>query len=572
MQSFNIFNNISRFIFAGFVLSSSSIFAQNNVDTLPELDQVNVIKSYEPVLIGANKVPVATSLPDISKAKPDAQTYNYTDVKGKITYQPEDIRPIRLGQKKAEKNQFFYAKIGGGFPAAALAEIAITNPIQTHYKAGADINMLYSNAIKPKYKDFLNFKAKGFAEGYIRKMAAIGGSLYFGVDNYKFYGFTDQIFSKDSLKTNFNRIGGNIFIKNINDGSFNYKLNADIASVIHKNVYHNPKEVTVDVTAQADYNFKKNYWAGALLRVNNVSYNDNYKDTTILGKLLNKQNHFSIQATPFFKVKFKIWQIWGGPSLIVTNRTFYVLPEIHNQIQIYKDYVVMYNEWTNQIKNNSLNVLSKENPWIVTQNYNNQLDETRTIFGLRGVIKGFGYDVKINHLVSHSNAQYYSYNTIPPYTPANNPFFDVQTVYKLQAWNPHFGISYNRGSEFGAKAWFDYLVYNKNTAQELSYVPKLKAGISAFYNWKNKLYVNMDIEGRTKVNGLVKEYGGFVGETSTLVPVKGLVDINFSANYFFNKNIGVFVDVNNVAFQKWQRYYKYPTYTFQVIAGAKFSF
>ena len=82
----------------------------------------------------------------------------------------------------------------------------------------------------------------------------------------------------------------------------------------------------------------------------------------------------------------------------------------------------------------------------------------------------------------------------------------------------------------------------------------------------------MDIEGRTKVNGLVKEYGGFAGETSTLVPVKGLVDINFSANYFFNKNIGVFVDVNNVAFQKWQRYYKYPTYTFQVIAGAKFSF
>nr|MBP6661169.1 hypothetical protein [Chitinophagales bacterium] len=58
----------------------------------------------------------------------------------------------------------------------------------------------------------------------------------------------------------------------------------------------------------------------------------------------------------------------------------------------------------------------------------------------------------------------------------------------------------------------------------------------------------------------------------SVVPIKGLIDINLSANYFITKNIGVFVDVNNVAFQKWQRYYNYPTYQFQVIAGAKLSF
>ena len=78
--------------------------AQTKADTLPTLDEVDIIKAYEPILISSNKVPFSPSLPDIAKAKPDPQTYSYNDVKGKIAYQPEDIRPIRVGQKKAEKS------------------------------------------------------------------------------------------------------------------------------------------------------------------------------------------------------------------------------------------------------------------------------------------------------------------------------------------------------------------------------------------------------------------------------------------------------------------------------------
>ena len=44
------------------------------------------------------------------------------------------------------------------------------------------------------------------------------------------------------------------------------------------------------------------------------------------------------------------------------------------------------------------------------------------------------------------------------------------------------------------------------------------------------------------------------------------------AHQLINKNIGVFVDLNNVGFQKWQRFYKYPTYNFQVIGGVKLNF
>ena len=82
----------------------------------------------------------------------------------------------------------------------------------------------------------------------------------------------------------------------------------------------------------------------------------------------------------------------------------------------------------------------------------------------------------------------------------------------------------------------------------------------------------MDITGQSKVNGVQHTYDDTLGLTQNLIPIKGLIDINFSGTYYIMKNIGIFCDINNLAFQKWNRFYKYPTYNFQVIAGVKLAF
>ena len=554
------------------LFSAQLLWAQKDFDSLPQLDEIIVTKGYEPVLISSNKIQFAPNLPNITKTQPDAQTYSYIDVKGDIKYNPENIKPIKTKIKKPEKNQFFYAKLGVGFPITPLAKIIITNPIKTNYSAGLDADFIMTFKNKKYYQNYTNLKIKGFGEYYIRKKASIGAELYYGLNQHKFYGYAnDIIFDKDSLKTNFNRFGGAVKIRGIEDANYYYIGEVNFHSVINKNVFHKPKELTIGVNAEGGYNFKKNYWAGAILNVTNVSYKDNYQDTSFFA-FLNNQNHLTFQAIPYGKIKFKIWQISVGPNLVITNRKFYVRPEIINQLQIYKDYLVMYNEWKTQVKINSLNNLSLENPFIVTDNYNNALDEIRTIIGLRGSVKGFGYDVKFSQLVSTNNAQFV--NNI--YTTTTDTFpevsFDVQNIDIIKAWNPHVGLSYNRSNQFGAKVWFDYFIYNKNTATELSYLPKFKTGFSAFYNWKDKLYFSLDISGQGKVNAVQNSYDDTLALTQKLIPIKGLIDVNFSANYFITKNIGIFCDINNLAFQKWQRFYRYPTYQFQVIAGVKLSF
>ncbi|MDB5226832.1 MAG: hypothetical protein JWN78_1025 [Bacteroidota bacterium] len=544
-----------------FCMIAFPLLAQRPLDTLQGLDEVDIVKAYEPILITSNKVPFAPNLPTLVKAKPDAQSYIFSDVKGKVDYRPEDIRPIKAATQKAEKNQFFYAKIGMGYPLTPLVQLIITNPVQTKYRAGLDADFIYTKSNKIRYQQYTDLKLRGFGEVFIKKAASVGAEIYYRMDRHFFYGYSDVISTKDSLQTNYSRFGAAFKIRGIKDAPYYYNVDIGFNSAINKNVFHHPKEFSVNVNAESGYTIKEHYTFGARLMINNTSFTD---DTVHGGN----QNHFTVQAIPYGKIKFKIWQLMAGPNIIITNRHFYILPEIVNQLQIYKDYFVMYNEWKTQVKINSMNNLSLENPFLLTSNYNNTIDETRTFGGFRGTFKGFGYDVRFSQLVSTTSAEFFTntYSTLQP----TDATFDVRSV-NIKAWNPHFSLSYNKGNMFGIKAWFDYFIYNKSLPEELSYLPTLKAGASAFYNWKDRLYINLDIYGQNKVTALQINHQPF-SDPRVYIPLNGLIDLNLSATYYITKNIGVFADFNNLAIQKWQRFYRYPTYGYQVIAGVKLSF
>lgn len=535
----------------------------SNTDTLPGLDEVDIVKAYEPILISSNKIPFAPNLPNIEKSKPDAQQYTFNDIKGSVEHPQEEIRPVRAAVSKPEKSPFFYAKVGLGFPMTPLLQLVLTNPVQTKVRAGVDADFIYTKSFKQSYQRYTNLKVRGFADFFIKKAAVISADAFYKYDQHFFYGYSDFLEAgKDSLKTAYHRFGASFRLRSIKASPFYYHGDFSFVSATNKNTFHKPDEFTFNGDLEAAYTIKSHYTLGGILLINDVAYRDN--DSVFN----NNQNHYTVQAIPYGKLQFKIWQLSAGPNVVITNRKFYILPEIINQLQLYKDYLVMYNEWKTQVKINSMNNLSLENPFLLTSNYTNSVDETRTIAGLRGTFKGFGYDVKFSQLVSRNNARFIQ-NTYGA-EGFSDVVFDVQSV-NTKAWNPHFALSYDRGKQFGAKVWFDYFIYNKNTATDLSYVPKIKAGFTTFYNWDGRLYVSLDISGQSKVNGVEVQHG-FLSDTYVLHPVKGLVDMNISATYYINKHIGVFADLNNMGFQQWQRFYHYPTYNFQFIAGVKLSY
>ncbi len=561
----SILSRRTKRVFLLFVLGAaySLCHAQNTTDTLSQLDEVDIVKAYEPMLISTNRIPFAPNLPNLSKSKSDPQQYSFSDVRGKVEHPQEEIRPMKATVIKPDKNSFLYAKIGFGYPMTPLVQLLIANPVQAKYKTGLSTDFILTKDFQAKYKQYTDFKIKGYGELYVKKTVALGADLSYKYNQHFYYGYSD-IFStsRDSMLLNYNRVDASLYLRNIKNAAYFYNSTFDFNTVSAKNIFKKSQELTFSATAEGGYTFKTHYTFGGKLCFTNVSLRDNQD------ALVSKQNHFSVQAIPYAKVKFKIWQIFLGPNMIITNKNFYIWPELLNQLQVYKDFVVIYNEWKTQVRINSLNNISQENPFVRTANYRNSVDETRTLLGLRGAIKGFGYDVRFSQLVSSNQAQFFSSSdSVPQF---NNVTFDVQSV-NTKAWNPHVGLSYGLGTQLGAKVWFDYFIYNKNTAYQLSYLPKWKLGVSAFYKWKDKLLVNLDLYSQDKTNGLHYELSS-TSTSMSLISIKSLIDLNLSATYFINKHIGVFVDLNNLGFQKWQPYYRYNTYGAQFIAGVKLNF
>lgn len=544
-MKYNI-NYILPFFFGATLLTAKA----QQADTLTELDQVNVIKSYEPVLIASNKVPFTPDAPKFTKEKPDPQPYVFSDIQGKVPYGKEDIRPIKYAPKKAEKQPFFYLKAGFGNYLTPLVQARITNPDQRKYRAGLSTDFIFSKAKKPKYQQYFDLDTRGFGEYFIKKSASIGGDIRFGMDRYNFYGFPDSLdFGKDTIRNTYNRFGASLVLKNIEDVDY-YDYRAEVGFGTVSNSL-NQKETEVNVNVNGHYGFKHNYFFGGKLWVNNRHFSN---DTT-------DYNRFSVSAIPFAKVRYKIWQLQGGPNIIITNKKFYLYPHIQNQLQIYKDYLVMYNEWNSQLKINGLDAVSRRNPFVDDAAFYNQVDETRTFAGLRGTFSGFGYDVRFSQLVSHNSLQFNGYTDSLGITRFANNY-----VHKVFAWNPHIGISYARGTQFGVRFGFDYFRYYKNATVDLAYLPDIKADLGFFYNWNEKLNITLNVIGLGKMNGIDRSLA------DPVIPVRGLVDVNLSASYFINKHIGFFVDLNNLAFQKYQRYNNYPTYGFHAIGGVKISY
>jgi outer membrane receptor protein involved in Fe transport len=61
-----------------------------------------------------------------------------------------------------------------------------------------------------------------------------------------------------------------------------------------------------------------------------------------------------------------------------------------------------------------------------------------------------------------------------------------------------------------------------------------------------------------------------MGAESEKLPV--IADINIGADYRISKDFSAFIDLNNLTNQTYQRWFNYPTYGFNVIAGVTFIF
>ena len=95
------------------------------------------------------------------------------------------------------------------------------------------------------------------------------------------------------------------------------------------------------------------------------------------------------------------------------------------------------------------------------------------------------------------------------------------------------------------------------------YQPKFTTSLSLQYIAADKLIFDLTPTFKAGMKTM------YMGEEKTLDPI---IDINLNAEYRYSDQLSVFVKLNNLAFQRYEQYYNYPSQRFMGMIGASMSF
>lgn len=545
-----------------FSFFTSVVIAQ---DILPE-DTFVVVTKYNPVLSDAFKIKDNPTIKDDSKIIPSLK-YNFLNKKIPVSFTPELIKPAKIKGEPLVKLYNGYAKLGLGTNLTPLAELYYNNNRSKKYAFGFYGKHLSSTGItKIDHSEYSDNHLELFGKKFLKKY-----TLYskFGYDRnvIHHYGFPSEnsfsIANKDSIKQRFNLFNASAGVRrNYTDtNQVDYDFNVD---------YHNLTDlldvsedhITIDGNL-SKYHRKELYQLGAT-----VNYND-------LNNIVDSSSNLTIALNPQISTIAKKWRFNIGLGLFINSKdetTFHFYPKAEFKYNVVAHIIIPYIGVKGGIIQNNLRSFYGDNPFLNTTQLQNTNTNMNYDFygGIRGSISS-----KITFNTSVRKQQIEGLPLyVKDYTDALQNKFQV--IYdSVNILNIRGEITYQKLEKIKVFLSGDYYEYETENELKAWHKPKYRITLSGIYDLKNKILVKMDLFATSKQYAKVYTSTTSGGITTTIVEAKELsafFDANLSLEYRYTKKLSVFLNFNNIASVKYQRWQDYPTQQFGVLGGLTYSF
>ncbi|HSH66280.1 MAG TPA: hypothetical protein VLB84_10895, partial [Bacteroidia bacterium] len=247
---------------------------------------------------------------------------------------------------------------------------------------------------------------------------------------------------------------------------------------------------------------------------------------------------------------------------------FYFHPKVEASYNIFDNIIVPYAGVTGGVKKNSFKSVTDENPFISSGAFlRNSITKFDVYGGLKGTLSSsIAYNVHASY-ASIANMLFYVNDTTLPENRFKLAYDDVNVL------NLHGEVIYQMREKLRVLIGADY--YNYKTTYEIRawYKPQVKLNLAINYNLSDKIIVKADVFYFD--NQYAKTYA-YADDTTTKKIVaqelKGLFDLNIGAEYRYNKRLGFFLSLNNLANIRYFRYINYPTQRFSIMGGLSYAF
>lgn len=514
---------------------------------------IDITSTFKPVLREASKLNFQASpvIGDTSKPK---LTYNIPAENLLFAYQPAELKALALtSDSLTDWGYSNFIKVGFG------------NVHQPYVKAGFSFGD-GENSFINIFAD--HFTSKGDLRFQKNSLTKVGAALTyktprnlewnagagFSSDDYYLYGFRpDSLsFTKDQLRQRFQTIEGRVSLRNIvpTDFGLSFQPSARVA-VFTDN--HEPKssEANSVVTLPVQKNFGKTTAFNLGLTADLTSYRNKS-----ISKTSEINNIYMISPSVLLKTPNLFLQAGIIPSW--DQGTFHLLPNAMADITTNDQRFTLQLGWIGYYNKGSYQRFASINPWLARPD---SLLNTRVQEGYVGFKGSVG-----NHLSYSAKVGYQQHKNIPLFV---NDQLDGKTFLilyedKLNMIQTHAEAEYRVGEKFSAKGVFNWNIFNIEEYDKPWGMIPIELTTTLRWQLLRDLFLRADLWAWDGARYRTKNNESFKGE--------GAFDLNAGAEFRVTKNFNVWLQMNNIFNNRYERWNQYESFGFNILGGIVYSF
>ena len=544
-------------------VSGSISMAQTPIDTTT----IITVKPFNPTLSDAIKIKDNPSIQDTDKIVPNL-TYGFMNKQVPVGFEIDEINPAKIKGEPLVKLYQGYTKVGFGTNATPLAEVYFNSQRSKGYSYGVHGKHFSSNGISSiDYSDFSDNHIGLFGKRFLKEFT-LSGAFDYNRNVIHYYGFPENsnpdITDESVLKQRFNKFGGSAALtRNFTDSSqfdYNFDINyhhlADLANVSENNFNLNG--------SLSKYHKKELY---------EINVTTNYNQ---LNNLLDQKHTMIVGLNPHIKTTADKWQFNVGLGLYINQMEktkFHFYPQAEFKYNVVEHIIIPYIGITGAVTANNLNTFYTDNPFINTTTLG--IANTNTKYNIYAGIRGsISNDITFNTSFSKQKIE-----TLPLYVKDVSNVLENQfaVIYDTLALTKISGeLAYQKLEKLKIILKGDYYGYTPENEIKAWHQPSMRISLNGVYDLSDKILVRADFFFIDKQ--FAKVYTTFTDAANQLITkpeakeLKGVFDANLGIEYRYTKKLSAFINFNNIASAKYQRWQDYPTQRFNVLGGLTYSF